>query len=89
MVVLIIVLKEVVVVVLLIGSNSCGNNSISIVRTKEGHKLISRLFHLCRWGIEAGFTATVTFLYLSRQLQWEKKLTAEMYPMLVPSEVPF
>ena len=41
----------------------------------------------CRWGIEAGFATTVTFVYLSRQLQWEKKLSAEMYPLLVPSKV--
>lgn len=38
------------------------------------------------WGIPAGLTPEITFVYLGRLNQWEKQLSPEMYDLLVPSE---
>lgn len=38
------------------------------------------------WGVPAGFTTEVTFVYLSRLSQWESQLSAEMQAMVVPHE---
>lgn len=38
------------------------------------------------WGIPAGFTAEITFDYLGRLQGWEKQLSPDMYPLLVPKD---
>jgi hypothetical protein len=38
------------------------------------------------WGIPAGLTFEITFSYLGRLKAWESKLSAEMYPLLVPKD---
>jgi len=37
------------------------------------------------WGVPAGITSEITFVYLSRLLSWEDELSEEMYELLVPS----
>lgn len=37
------------------------------------------------WGIPAGITSEVTFVYLGRLKNWEAELSDEMYKLLVPS----
>jgi len=38
------------------------------------------------WGIPAGITSEITFVYLGRLSKWESQLSAEMKEMLVPAE---
>jgi len=38
------------------------------------------------WGIPAGFTAEITFVYLSRLSTWEAELSEEMQSMVVPDK---
>jgi len=39
------------------------------------------------WGIPAGFTASVTFVYLGRLSRWEQRLRPELKELLVPHNV--
>ena len=38
------------------------------------------------WGIPAGITSQVTFVYLGRLKNWEAELSEDMHELLVPSD---